>query len=877
MSKGVTAALELVGAAVAAYFGAYQLAAALASAALTTERAARAEISARNAYNAGLRDRYAMIRSSTSARQLVFGRCRVSGPMFFAASFGNDDEHLTFCVALAAHEIDAIETVYFDDKPVVIDGSGNVVAVQAHDSFSITTATATVVVQKTPKTGSVTASARYGDVVVPLTVTSVAGVNISVSGATAGAVGQLDVYYQPNPDPYSSSGVTHRSAVFNVTSTTQTFTLPNTSAGKPIPPPDPATMQVAYQVTGASSDNSLPITLATLVGYNVTISGLIIGRNVVIYTQTTNTSSKARVRKYLGAQGQAADAVMIANLPGTWTTNHTATGIAYLVVELDYDSDAFIGGVPSVSAVVRGMKCYDPRNGSTAWTENPALHARALATHPLAGNLPKNCVNDAAVIAAANISDAAASYTVGSMTYSRPLYRSGYAFTVDRKPMDGLTDLCQAMGGGWVWSDGAVLVNAGGYRTPNPGTLDETWLTDEDAVQIQVGYQRTALVNTITSTFADALQDYTAVPLPRLSPPEYTSADGATLSQSIQYSAVTFSGQAQYISSCLLRRMRQGTVVKMRCNFRAWQDQTYDVRSVSLARFGWVNKPFEVIKDAWTADGSFELTLQETDPSIYDMDAAFSASDVAPNTSMPVPWGLPPITSLSASSGDATLLRQADGTVVPQVSATWDALSDSRVTQGGYVEIRYWRMGDLSTTYQTVRVSGGDSQALLNGVRAGSMYLLTARSVSVVTQGPWCSQITVTASGKTTAPDNVSGLAATVVYGAVFIAWNLSSSVDYAQTELRRGASWAAGTPISGSIATKVRGVNYLWAWPAQGSYTIWAVHYDSSGNPSATPTSVALTIDAGINLTTGQLGVNAATNVYVATHLSTGSYSSSA
>jgi hypothetical protein len=111
VSKGVISALELVGAVVLAVYGQYQLAASLAAAALGTEHAARAEIAARNAYNASLRDRYAMVRSSTAARQLVFGRCRVSGPIFFGASYGNDNQHLTICVALAAHEVDAIETL----------------------------------------------------------------------------------------------------------------------------------------------------------------------------------------------------------------------------------------------------------------------------------------------------------------------------------------------------------------------------------------------------------------------------------------------------------------------------------------------------------------------------------------------------------------------------------------------------------------------------------------------------------------------------------------------------------------------------------------------------------------------------------------------
>ncbi len=189
MSKGVVAASELV-ASVALLIetegASWQQSAALAAAALGTERAARAEITARNAYNASLRDRYAMVRSSKAARRLVFGRCRVSGPIFFGASYGPDNEHLTICVALAAHEVDAIETVYFDDKVVTLDGSGNVLSVQEHDAFSITTSSATVSISKTPATGTVTATARYGDALVPLTVSGVSGVNVTVTGATSG-------------------------------------------------------------------------------------------------------------------------------------------------------------------------------------------------------------------------------------------------------------------------------------------------------------------------------------------------------------------------------------------------------------------------------------------------------------------------------------------------------------------------------------------------------------------------------------------------------------------------------------------------------------------------------------------------------------------
>jgi len=876
MSKGVQAGLEIVGAAVAAYFGDYRDAAALAAAAFSTNKAGQQERKAKNAYNASLRDRYAMVRSSTAARQLVFGRCRVSGPVAFAASYGTDSEHLVMCVALAAHEIDAVEAVYFDDKLVSIDGSGNVTGVQIHEAFSISTTGTTVTIQKTPTAGSVTATARYGENVVTLGV-SVSGTSVTVSGALAGQVGQLDVFYKPNPDPYAPSGYTQRSNAFTVTSTSQSFTLPSVDgAGKPIAAPNPSDVHATYRITSQFADDALSFSSFTVSGYTVSCTGLTVGRTIVFYYQTANALTKARVRTYLGAPGQTADATMIANLPGTWTSNHKGTGIAYLVVELDYDQDAFIGGVPNVSAVVRGMKCFDPRTGTTAWTENPAIQARALATHSLGGNLSSSQIDDASVIAAANACDTSATFVVGSATHVRPLYKAALAHTVDKKPIDGIEDLCQAMGGAWVWSDGQLRLFAGTYVTPNPMVLDETWLSDDQPPSIQPAPARQSLFNTVTASFPDQFQDYTVVPMPKISPSAYVTTDGAVLAQNIEYPAVTFSGQAQYLASCLLRRQRLGLTIKISCNYRAWQVQAKDVQLVTLSRFGWVNKPFEVLEDAKSADGSIELTLQATDPSVWNMDAAFTALPINPNTLMPQPWGLPQITNLAATSGDATLVRQVDGTVVPQIQVTWDAITDSRILQGGYVEIRYWRMGDSADTYLTVKALGTDTQAYLQGVRAGSQYVIVARAASVITQSQWTSQIFCVASGKSNPPPNVTSLTASVVHGAVQISWDQPAITDYARTELRIGASWAAGTPLVGSLPTYVRGVSFLWAWPALASYTVWAAHYDTSGNVSATPVSVSVTVDGSINLGTGQLGPGAATGVYQATHVSTASWSSS-
>ena len=74
----------------------------------------RSERAARDSHNASLKDRYIMVRGATEPRQIVLGRQRVSGPIGFVKSYGPKNEHLVYTVLLAAHEIDAIETIYFE-------------------------------------------------------------------------------------------------------------------------------------------------------------------------------------------------------------------------------------------------------------------------------------------------------------------------------------------------------------------------------------------------------------------------------------------------------------------------------------------------------------------------------------------------------------------------------------------------------------------------------------------------------------------------------------------------------------------------------------------------------------------------------------------
>ena len=68
--------------------------------------------------DASLTQRSQMVRSPISARNVVYGRCRVSGTVVYMSTTGDKNQWLHIVVAIAGHEIEEIEQVYFNDDLV---------------------------------------------------------------------------------------------------------------------------------------------------------------------------------------------------------------------------------------------------------------------------------------------------------------------------------------------------------------------------------------------------------------------------------------------------------------------------------------------------------------------------------------------------------------------------------------------------------------------------------------------------------------------------------------------------------------------------------------------------------------------------------------
>jgi hypothetical protein len=160
----------------------------------------KAERAARAAYNAAQVDRLVNVSSSIASRELVMGRVRKGGAIFFKGSVGANNSKFVMCIALAAHEIDAVETIYLNDVPVTLDGSGYVQEEpyriarleSAQESFagsSIVLAhvpeAASVVVTRQTNTGSTEPGAQYDSEIIAHTL---AGSTVTIGDSLGGIV-----------------------------------------------------------------------------------------------------------------------------------------------------------------------------------------------------------------------------------------------------------------------------------------------------------------------------------------------------------------------------------------------------------------------------------------------------------------------------------------------------------------------------------------------------------------------------------------------------------------------------------------------------------------------------------------------------------------
>jgi hypothetical protein len=385
------------------------------------------------------------------------------------------------------------------------------------------------------------------------------------------------------------------------------------------------------------------------------------------YNLPTDADSRVYIRKYLGTQ-TTADAKLIADYPTLWDSAHIGNGLAYIVMECIFDETAFPTGLPNLTVQLKGAKCYDPRTGATAYTDNPALLMRHVLTHPYFGKRSSMTVaEDARISAAANVCDQIYNYeanlvdpvTGNTSSNNNPVkfYRAALVAEYGTSCRDILDDLAQAMGGMWADVGGEFFVKAGTYSAP---VMD---LTESDLVKLrgsgdgsedEIGHEitvhqaRANKLNQITVSIYDESEAYKLTNITPLKASALVTADGALLSQEVNFPAVFYKYQALHLAGIILRDMRDSLSFSGTFKFSAYQLEMFDIVRLTLPEYGFNAKEFLVIGRRVSIPEGVELRLKEISSTIFQPDASFSASGFAQNSELASPWKIeqPVISSL---------------------------------------------------------------------------------------------------------------------------------------------------------------------------------------------------------------------------------------
>lgn len=527
---------------------------------------------------------------------------------------------------------------------------------------------------------------------------------------------------------------------------------------------------------------------ATVTSRNVSESGVVSGKKY---------AKKVKIYPHLGSDDQVADYNLIAATEdeedGVWTEDHRLRGIAYIYIRMQFDEKVFPNGVPEITAKIRGKKVYDPRDvgqsptDSSTWeySDNPALCVRDyIASDYGLGEVSAN-IDDDLVIAAANVCEA-------TLNDGSQLYTCNGAFVTEITPIDLLGDLLTSMGGLLWYAQGKWRMKPAHYVAPTL-TLTEDDLRSNIAVRTR--HSRRDNYNTIKGTFRGEESNWQVTDYPEVTSSVFVEADGGQESVlDLELPFTDNSEEARRIALIALERNRQQLTVSASFGLRALTAQVGDIIKLSIDRFGWDEKEFEV--GEWTFgltednDLQVTMTLREISESVFDQvpDAATYEND---NTSLPDPFNVLPPSNVVVSGGGFTA---ADGTYVNSFIVSWDASLDAFVSQ---YEIQWRRLGE--SLFQSSTLQG--TQYQISPVEDDVEYEIRVRAVSGLgVPSPWVN-VNATVGGDTTAPSAPTSVTAVGGFKYINVSWTNPPDADLSFVEVyENDTDTSVGATLVGSI-----------------------------------------------------------------------------
>lgn len=288
----------------------------------------------------------------------------------------------------------------------------------------------------------------------------------------------------------------------------------------------------------------------------------------------------------------------------SWSPDMIGRGISWLRASFKFDPNKFPFGLPNVTLVKVGKKCYDPRISKEVYTNNAALVILDYLRTYL--KCPDETINWESFKEAANICDEAVKNADGT---SERRYTINGEFDMDEAPASIMAEMLKACGADLSYVAGKYGLLVGAYYGPATMTLGEDCVCGEVKIYPEASFDKRS--NTITGRFTSPAKGYSETDFPSVFVPEWVEKDGERKIIDIDYRFVTSPYQAQRVSAIFLRRARAGRIIEVTCNMRGFKFKPGRYVTMNLPSIGIVGQEMRVLEWEFTKKGGVKVKLRQ--------------------------------------------------------------------------------------------------------------------------------------------------------------------------------------------------------------------------------------------------------------------------
>lgn len=591
-------------------------------------------------------------------------------------------------------------------------------------------------------------------------------------------------------------------------------------------------------------------------GYEVTWNTDLTTRPTGQVNATGLFANLVRMQVNYGTDGQAALSVPVGDTGGVnpvsakWTTGHRQRGHAHVYFRFTYNEEVFRSGVPEIEFLISGHTALiDPRTGSTAaaGSANPAVILYSYLRDTRFGmGIPAGDFNATRWAAAANTCDQTIALAGGG-TEAR--YRLNGLFSTDESPGAIIEGMLATMAGRLTYTEGKWNLWAGEGRSPVLTITEDMILSD---ITVISKTPRIDSFNSVRGNHNSSAANYDEADFPEVTNALYVAEDGGEkVYEDLTFEHVTSPVTCQRLSKIELESVRQGIMVEFTASLGAYRAEPGEWVNLTLARFGWTSKSFEVLRSVLQIDDdqqgvpvlNVRLTLRETAAGVYNWSQGEETTvDLSPDTNLPDPFSTPAPTNITLASGTEHLYIRSDGTVFSRLFVQWTLADDAFVQNGGYYDIQY-KVSSSSTWQDAGDIPGSSESFYILDVRDAQSYDVRLRSVSSLgIRSPWAVATGHVVVGKTQPPSVVPSFTVSSEGGGVRLNWTAVDDLDVKEYEIRYGSpsqSWVAMS----ATAVRVRATTYFLRTFSAGQTRFLIRALDTSGNYSLTDTIADLQV----------------------------------